>query len=228
MQALPTSCYHPRRMASPSSPAGQQPETPRSGAFRRWKLPAGAGAGRFFHDLVYKRYRFRQFVTIAFIVLLTIVGEPARMPAWFLPGAVLVIIGEIIRFWAAGHVKKDKVLANTGPYNFVRHPLYVGNHLALIGFCLASGWWWSWIGWLVIAIFFYPSAINHEDTVLHNLFGKDWEAWRARVRALIPRLTPYQRSERGEWSLKQCHHNGEIIIGIWLIASLVILSLRLP
>lgn len=199
----------------------------RTGAFRRWKRPTGGGLGRFFHDLIYSRYRFRQFVTIAFIVLLTIVGEPARWPALFAYGAALVVIGEVIRFWAAGHVKKDKALATTGPYNFVRHPLYVGNHLALIGFCLASGLWWSWIGWLVIAIFFYPSAIHHEDTVLHNLFGKDWEEWRARVRALIPRVTPYKPGARGEWSLAQSHHNGEIIIGVWLLASLVILALRL-
>ncbi len=202
-------------------------QSARTGAFRRWKRPAGAGLGRFVHDLIYSRYRFRQFVTIAFIVLLTIVGEPARWPALFPFGAALVVIGELLRFWASGHVKKDKALATTGPYSFVRHPLYVGNHLALIGFCLASGLWWSWIGWLVIAIFFYPSAIGHEDAVLHNLFGKDWEDWRAKVRALIPRLTPYKPGTRGEWSLAQSRHNGEIIIGAWLLASLIILALRL-
>ena len=65
---------------------------------------------------------------------------------------VIAVLGILVRLWASGHVKKDKVLATTGPYAYVRHPLYVGNHLITFGFCLASGLWWSFIAWLAIAL----------------------------------------------------------------------------
>jgi protein-S-isoprenylcysteine O-methyltransferase Ste14 len=193
--------------------------------FRRLKSPSTLGLKRLGHDLIHRRYRFRQLVGILFIFVLAFVGEPR--PDWFVAGLVFILPGLAIRLWAAGHVRKDKQLATTGPYAFVRHPLYVGNHLLALGFCLASGLWWSFLAWGMIALLFYPGTHAHEDKVLHRLFGADWEAWEAEVRALIPRLTPYRPGVRGEWSLSQCWHNGELVIVAILIALLALLYLRL-
>jgi len=199
--------------------------------FRRLKAPSSLGFSKLAHDLVHRRYRFRQFVGIGFLFVLTVLGRPAewgqQASLLFWTGIGFAILGILIRLWASGHVKKDKSLATTGPYSYVRHPLYVGNHLITLAFCLASGLWWSFAAWAVIAFFFYPGTIAHEDEVLHRLFGKSWEAWRAETRALIPRLTPYNRSERGEWSLAQSWHNGEPIIIAILVACLVYLSFGL-
>jgi protein-S-isoprenylcysteine O-methyltransferase Ste14 len=196
---------------------------------RRLKTPSFASLGlqRLFSDLAFRRYRFRQFVGIAFIILLTTFGRPIQN--LFVLGVVFVILGMMARLWASGHVKKDKVLATTGPYAYVRHPLYVGNHLILFGFCLASGLWWSLPAWIVIGLVFYPSAINHEDELLHRLFPTEWELWHKRTRALIPHLTPYQTSERGQWSFSQSLRvNGEPIIILLLILCLYTLYFRLP
>jgi protein-S-isoprenylcysteine O-methyltransferase Ste14 len=197
--------------------------------FRRLKAPSSLGLDKLAHDLVHRRYRFRQFVGIAFLFVLTFLGKPAQFGnaglTMFGFGVAFVILGMLVRLWASGHVKKDKALATTGPYGYVRHPLYVGNHLITFGFCVASGLWWSFLAWALIAFFFYPGTIAHEDEVLHRLFGESWERWRAVTRALIPRLTPYQRGVKGEWSLAQSSHNGEpLIIGI-LILCLIYLSL---
>jgi protein-S-isoprenylcysteine O-methyltransferase Ste14 len=183
------------------------------------------GLKRLGHDLIHRRYRFRQLVGILFLFVLAFIGEPRA--DWFVAGLVFTLPGLAIRLWAAGHVRKDKQLATTGPYAFVRHPLYVGNHLIALGFCLASGLWWSFLAWGVIALLFYPGTHAHEDKVLHRLFGSAWEAWEAEVRALIPRLTPYRPGVRGEWSLRQCWHNGELVIVLILIALLAFLYLRL-
>jgi protein-S-isoprenylcysteine O-methyltransferase Ste14 len=150
--------------------------------FRRLKSPRGFGFDKLFYDLQHRRYRFRQFVGILFLFVLTLVGQPKLWgdvaPLLFWGGAGFAVLGGLIRLWASGHVKKDKVLATTGPYGFVRHPLYVGNHLITLAFCLASGLWWSFVVWAVIAFIFYPGTIAHEDEVLHRLFGASWENWR--------------------------------------------------
>ena len=51
-------------------------------------------------------------------------------------GLVLVLVGLGIRSWAAGVIKKTKVLATTGPYRLCRHPLYLGSLLMMLGFCI--------------------------------------------------------------------------------------------
>lgn len=199
--------------------------------FRRLKAPSSLGLDKLTHDLKHRRYRFRQAVGIAFIFVITIVAQPA---AWgsaakfvFATGVGFAALGMLVRLWASGIVKKDKQLATTGPYGYVRHPLYVGNHLITLGFCLASGLWWSFVGWALIAFIFYPGTIAHEDEVLHRLFGKRWEEWSARTRALVPRLTPYSPEQKGEWSLAQSHHNGEPLIIFILVLCLVYISLSL-
>lgn len=186
-----------------------------------------AGIQRFVRDLRYQRHRFRQFVGISFLILLTGVGQPR--PQWYLPGLLLALVGIAVRLWASGHVKKNKVLATDGPYAFVRHPLYVGNHLIMAGFCLASGLWWSFALWAAIGLYFYPQTIRHEDRKLAALFPGQWEPWAERTWALIPRLTPYRSGPAAEWSLRQSlRQNGEPIIAALLVLCLYVLYLRLP
>ena len=90
------------------------------------------GVQRFLHDIRYRRDRYRQFIGIAFVVLVTVAGHPTDGLFWI--GAVVACSGTAVRLWASGHIKKNKVLANDGPYQYVRHPLYVGNILLGCGF----------------------------------------------------------------------------------------------
>lgn len=184
------------------------------------------GWRKFVKDFLHNRRRYRQFIGISFLILLTNLGQPVKL--LFLPGAVLAALGIAVRLWASGHVKKDKALATTGPYAYVRHPLYVGNHLITLGFCLASGLWWSIPAWLALALFFYPQTIRDEDNLLRRLFPAEWEQWGRQVRALIPRLTPYGGGARSEWSFNQSlRRNGEPIVAALLALCIYLLYLRL-
>lgn len=184
------------------------------------------GLRRLVGDIRYHRERFRQFLGVSFIVLASFAGEPRA--ALFALGVVLVLLGIVVRLWASGHVKKNKVLATTGPYAYVRHPLYVGNLTLLFGFAIASALWWTTPLLGAFALAFYPPAIRAEDAKLQRKFGEQWELWRARTRALIPRLTPYQAGQRGSWSFSQSlRQNGEPIIALLLLACLCILFLKL-
>jgi hypothetical protein len=176
----------------------QPPPRPERGRF---------GLARLLYDMRYRRERFRQFVGILFAVAITLLGRPTR--EGFLAGAVLVVLGMIVRMWASGHVKKDKQLATEGPYAFVRHPLYVGNQLIGFGLCIASGLLWSFVVWIAISLLFYPQAIRQEDGKLRSLFPGQWDAWRAKTRALVPSLRPAGRVG-GDWSWRQSLvQNGE-------------------
>ncbi|UCF72827.1 MAG: isoprenylcysteine carboxylmethyltransferase family protein [Deltaproteobacteria bacterium] len=184
------------------------------------------GFQRFLHDIRYHRERFRQFLGIAFVILVSAAGEPKEL--LFFAGMVMVILGIAVRLWASGHIKKNKALATDGPYAYVRHPLYVGNITLGFGFAFASSLWWSLP--LLIGILFalYPHAIRREDENLHSIFKEDWEQWRKETRALIPRLTPYRPGQRSNWSFRQSlRQNGEPLIALFLLFWLYFLFLRL-
>jgi len=184
------------------------------------------GLQRFLHDIRYHRERFRQFIGISFVILVSVAGEP-KEPLFF-PGVVLVFLGIAVRLWASGHIKKNKALATDGPYAYVRHPTYVGNLTLGFGFALASSLWWSLPLLIAILLAFYPHAIHKEDENLHRMFKEDWEQWRKSTRALIPRLIPYRPGQRGRWSFMQSlQHNGEPIIALFLLFWLYFLSLGL-
>ena len=191
------------------------------------KLSERIGFTRFFRDLRYNRHRTRQLVGISFLVLLTIVGTPAN-PYLYSLGVAIATLGIAVRMWASGHVKKDKLLATNGPYAYVRHPQYFGNQLIMLGFCLCSGLWWSFLVGIAIGFFYYPQTIAYEDRRLAGLFPGAWEAWSKETRALIPRLRPYRSGQTPEWSFRQSlRRNGEPIIAALLFLCLYILYVPL-
>ena len=177
-------------------------------------------------DLFQHPERFRQFLGGIYVLVVAVLGQPT-LPL-LIAGTAVVVFGSVFRMWASGHIKKNRVLATDGPYGFVRHPLYVGNLAVLLGFAIVSGLWWAGPLLILMVAALYPPAIRYEDDKLHRLFGEDWERWRARTRALIPRLTPYSKGSGG-WSFGQSLRvNGEPLIVLFLVALLVLLYTRLP
>jgi protein-S-isoprenylcysteine O-methyltransferase Ste14 len=184
------------------------------------------GLDRFLTDVRYRRDRFRQFIGVSFVIFVSLAGRPNEL--LLSVGAVFVFLGIAARLWASGHIKKNKALATDGPYAYVRHPLYVGNITLGLGFCLASGLWWSFPVFIAILLIFYPQAIRHEDEKLHQMFKGDWEQWSRKTHALIPRLSPYQPNQRSSWSFMQSlRRNGEPIIALFLLFWLYIIFLWL-
>lgn len=164
----------------------------------------------------------RQWFAILFVPLVALLGTTV-LPA-FIAGTILVVIGEAIRLWASGHVKKNKMLATDGPYAFVRHPLYVGNILVLIGFSIASMLWWSFILMAFLLWFYYPPAISYEDKKLQGIFGEQWENWSRDIHALIPTFKSRPAQGNSEWSFKQSlMQNVEPVIALYLAVFLYLL-----
>ncbi|MDI6735505.1 MAG: isoprenylcysteine carboxylmethyltransferase family protein [bacterium] len=160
------------------------------------------------------------------VALLLIVFSNAR-PVPFLIGVVIVLLGEIIRFWAAGHLRKDKSLTTTGPYAYVKNPLYIGTLLVTIGMCLcAYNFYILALGLAVLFFQYLPYKLKKESERLEKIFGEEYTEYVRQVPALIPKLTPY-RKEGGEskkWSFEQVKGNSEhltflaILIGVILIS----------
>ena len=100
----------------------------------------------------------------------------------------LIFLGLATRMFASGFVLKNKELSTTGPYAFMRHPLYTGKLMILIGLCLINGFLWSFISAFIFFWFYYPTAIEYEDRKLKSLFPDTWEEWASITPALMPKM----------------------------------------
>ena len=94
-------------------------------------LSEGSALQRIIREIRYHEAS-RQLFAILFVVLVSVLGEPNLI--LYIAGIPFIFLGIVIRMWASGHVKKNKMLATDGPYAYVRHPLYVGNILLLVGY----------------------------------------------------------------------------------------------
>ncbi|NSL87849.1 methyltransferase family protein [Chitinophaga solisilvae] len=110
-------------------------------------------------------------------------------------GVVLCITGILICIWSryllgknwSGGVtaKKDHELVMTGPYRFVRHPIYTGFITAVTGTTLVTGGLAAIIMTLIFALGLCIK-INQEEILLSNLFPEAYTAYQQHTRKLIP------------------------------------------
>ncbi len=109
-----------------------------------------------------------------------------------LVGAALGLTGLLIRGWAAGTIRKEEELTTTGPYTYLRHPLYLGSLLLGVGITLAGGH----EAWVLIFLVFYVTVYTRtmlgEAALLTELFGGRYEHYAARVPAFLPSVVPYR------------------------------------
>jgi protein-S-isoprenylcysteine O-methyltransferase Ste14 len=159
----------------------------------------------------------RQSLAVILILVYALTSRP--QPLLVAIGIPMALIGMIVRLYASGYIMKNKELAQSGPYAYVRHPLYTGNILLIVGFALASATWWALPLALLFFWFYYPTAIEYEDRKLRGIFGQHWEQWAARTPALMPRAgNRRDTSSPGSWSLaKSLRQNGEIFIAIYVL-----------
>jgi protein-S-isoprenylcysteine O-methyltransferase Ste14 len=130
-------------------------------------------------------------------------------------GFVIALSGELIRFWGVSWAGSETrttggaggtFLIISGPFAFVRNPLYVGNILLYTGIGIMS---WSLFPYLQIAaiLFFavqYHFIVLEEENYLKEKFGEAYKKYLENVPGFIPRFTPYKDS-----SLKQPPYNAK-------------------
>ncbi len=110
-------------------------------------------------------------------------------------GLIIVALGMSLAIWASVHIKsailgevepRIEVLVQEGPYRFVRHPVYLGMTIALIGATIALR---SWLGMIGVFLLFLPSEIYRarlEDRALLRKFGTNWTNYAAQTSFVFP------------------------------------------
>ncbi len=99
-------------------------------------------------------------------------------------GMGLMTIGLILDFWSLRHIEGQK-LALTGPYRFVRHPIYLGLSIVAIGFFFSLLSLIAMIPLLIIPA--QLEAAKAEEYILVRRFGKRYVDYQERVGMMLPK-----------------------------------------
>ena len=116
-------------------------------------------------------------------------------PAW-IAGAAVAALGESIRIWAAGHLEKGREVTRSGPYRWMRHPLYVGSAVLAIGVVIASR---SVVVAVVVAVYMaatLTAAIRTEEAFLRRTFGDAYDRYSRSEGDPMPRAFSLERALR--------------------------------
>ena len=114
-------------------------------------------------------------------------------PASEFVGFVLCLCGFAFAIWARLHLgrnwgqpmtlKQGHELVTTGPYRFVRHPIYTGIGLALLGSTIVTPLWI--VAFVCLTGYFVYSA-RTEERIMTSQFPDQYPEYKDRTKMLVP------------------------------------------
>ena len=121
-------------------------------------------------------FKIRSFTPIPFILALLYFAKPRGISVVI--GMPFIVAGELLRVWAVGYAGAStrartlgaaRDLVTTGPYRYVRNPLYLGNFLLSLGVCIVVNVYWL-VAVLVVGYFcqYLPIIVLEEAYLLES------------------------------------------------------------
>ncbi len=149
-------------------------------------------------------FKFRSYTPIPFLIIMVIFANPNVIS--LIVGFTIALLGESIRFlgvsWAGSETRTTAATGGTyliisGPFGYVRNPLYWGNILLYFGIGIMS---WALVPYLQITalIFFavqYYFIVYEEEKYLKRVFGAEYDDYCKHVSSFSPRLTMYKNDK---------------------------------
>ncbi|KAB2907818.1 MAG: isoprenylcysteine carboxylmethyltransferase family protein [Ignavibacteriales bacterium] len=148
-------------------------------------------------------FSLRSYTPIPFVILMLVFAEMTAES--FIIGLLLVLVGEAFRFggvrWAGSETRTTGTVGGafliiSGPFAYVRNPLYVGNIFIYVGIGVMSMALFPWLHIVAFLwfVFQYIMIVSEEEKYLSRQYGEAYQEYCDRVPRFIPRLTPYRNS----------------------------------
>jgi protein-S-isoprenylcysteine O-methyltransferase Ste14 len=178
-------------------------------------------APRYWFPKAYADFVQRLRVLCGFILLLTFGGLSRPSLHSMALGLTVALPGLLVRGWAAGHLRKDQTLTTSGPYAYVRNPLYLGTLIVAGGIVIAARSGALALIFAAVFLLVYLPAIELEEQHLRDIF-RGYAAYAGRVRRFVPLARWKQVDGRFSWALYKRNQEYKALLGFiiavaWLI-----------
>jgi len=163
----------------------------------------------------------RARVPFGFILLAAFAYYSAPTPLSLSVGLPVSFLGVLLRAWAAGHLAKNEELAISGPYAWIRNPLYLGTLTAAAGLVVASREVWLAVLFGLVFLLVYFPAIELEEQHLRKLFP-GYREYANEVPLLIPNGRPIPSTNGFRFALYRRNQEYQALAG-FLAGSVLLL-----
>ena len=152
------------------------------------------------------RHRTSLPLPVAIAILMLRIGEAPPSAVLVGTGVAITVVGELIRLWGVHHIgaisrtRSDRLgpLVDSGPFDRLRNPLYVGNIALWVGFALTARLVWLAPITLLLLGLEYHAIVRWEETLLESRLGQAYRDYAARVPRWLPTFNRRERGERRE------------------------------
>ncbi len=169
-------------------------------------------------------FKFRFAVLYPFGVFIVLYATPDDNSLRI--GAPFVGIGLLIRIWANGYAIKLGKLTTSGPYAFMRHPLYLGTMLIIIGFIIMLKIYFSGTLFIILMAAIYYKTIKKEELMLEDKFKENYVNYKKKVPAIFPTIFPYREGEKWSFSFRRLFKSQEYKLFLWMIVLTIAFHLK--
>ena len=106
-------------------------------------------------------------------------------------GCILAVLGVLLLGWVHHHLGKnfsphlelreEHTLIQSGPYQYIRHPMYTSGFLYLVGSGLLAANWLVLMGPTLAFFVLVQMRISDEEKMLQQRFGQHWKSYKAKT-----------------------------------------------
>jgi protein-S-isoprenylcysteine O-methyltransferase Ste14 len=143
-------------------------------------------------------FKYRSYTPIPFILWMFIVALPTLVSIF--TGLCLLVMGEMIRLWGVSLAGSEtrttgpvggSVLVTSGPFAYVRNPLYLGTIMIYFGVGIMANTPILAIVALIYFFFQYTMIVSLEEEALVRLFGPEYISYVEAVPRFVPTFKKY-------------------------------------
>ena len=135
-------------------------------------------------------------------------------------GLPVGFLGLALRAWAAGHLEKNSKLTDSGPYAWIRNPLYLGTLTVASGLVIGSRRWELGVLFAAVFVLVYLPVVELEEQHLRKLFP-EFGSYAGRVAKLVPHKPKHVAHKAFTWALYWHNREYEAALGFLTAAALL-------
>ena len=175
-----------------------------------------------FSFLRFKKLRF--YFAWPFATFIALTAKTTALGFWL--GIPVIVSGEALRVWSQGHIEKRTRLANSGPYAYVRNPLYLSNYLIGLGFVLIFSNLWILLIYSIGFFILYQGTIREEENFLLGEYQDSYQDYFKRVPRFFPTLEAYPNRSNQNFTWQLVWRHGEHVTFLTILLLVISLYLR--
>jgi len=143
-------------------------------------------------------YRLRGFLISLPLIYTLISYSFETEDEWLIwpVGVSIFLSGLFLRIWAQQHLhyrlRVKKYLTTTGPYSFVRNPIYLGNILICLGVIVTSELLWFVPITFLYCFCIYSFVVSYEEGHLSEKYGEPYRRYLSEVPRWFPKIIRFR------------------------------------